>query len=683
MGKNGDKNKFVELRMQAQTFLAQKPQQEDIQKLIHELDTHQIELELQNEDLRNTQEELEKSRHRYADLYDFAPMAYMTVSDKGIILEANLTAGDMLGVARGQLLNRPFSEFILAEDQDLFYLHRKKLLESRLQQSYEMRFQKKDGSSFHALVETGIYADSSDPADQFRVMVSDISTHKEIELAKLRRLKNRYQAIVMDQNELICRFDPQGRITFVNDAYCRYFGVNHTDILGTTILPNIHEDDLPLVSDLLKTLTPLKPDKTIELRMYLSDGTIAWQQWCGRALYDQAENVIKYQAVGRDITKEKKAEEKLQNEIQLRQLFLDALPCIAMLLQLETRQIVASNKAAVAVGAVPGKKCYESWIQREKPCSWCLVPKILSTNEPLNNQFWALGIYWDAYWIPVTKNLYLHYLFDITEKEKNRVALKKANDELEQRVMERTLELQQLHTQLLHSEKLAAVGNLSASIAHEFNNPLQSVMTIVKGIEQYSSLDTKEKKLLSLALQECSRMKNLIADLRDFFQPTSGETVHVDLHVILDALLLISKKDFNSREIRIVKKYGDNIPPIMAVADQLKQVFLNLMNNAADACENGGIITFTTEKIGEHIAVHIEDNGKGIDPENMAHIFEPFFTTKPEQKGSGLGLSVSYGIIQKHGGRIDVKSEHGKGSTFSILLPVESAYNDQELNTAG
>ena len=682
MGKDAEKNKFSELRMRAQTLLDQKPEQtdllqKDVQKLIHELDTYQIELELQNEDLRNTQENLENSHRRYADFYDFAPVAYMTVSDKGLILEANLTAGDMLGVARAQLLNRPFSEFLLAEDQDLFYLHRKKLLETRLQKSYEMRFQKKDGSSFHGLVETGIYADSSDPAGQFRVTVSDISIHKEIELATLRRVKNRYQAIVMDQNELICRFDPQGRVTFVNDAYCRYFGVSHTDILGTNFLPNIHEDDLPLLGDLLKTLTPLKPDKIIELRMYLADGKIAWQQWCGRALYDQAENVIKYQAVGRDITKEKQAEEKLQNEIQLRQLFLDALPCIAMLLQLETRQIVASNKAAVAVGAVPGKKCYASWIQGEKSCSWCLAHKIRSTKETLNDQFWALGIYWDAYWVPVTKNLYLHYLFDITEKEKNREALRKANDELEQRVMERTLELQQLHTQLLHSEKLAAIGNLSASIAHEFNNPLQSVMTIVKGIEQYSSLDKKEKNLLTLALQECSRMKNLIADLRDFFQPTSGETVYVDLHTILDALLLISKKDFTSRKITIVKKYGDNIPPIMAVADQLKQVFLNLMNNAADACENGGIITISTKKNEEYIAVHIEDNGKGIDSENMAHIFEPFFTTKPELKGTGLGLSVSYGIIKQHGGRIDVKSERGKGSTFSVLLPIESANNEQ------
>ena len=173
-------------------------------------------------------------------------------------------------------------------------------------------------------------------------------------------------------------------------------------------------------------------------------------------------------------------------------------------------------------------------------------------------------------------------------------------------------------------------------------------------------------------------MKNLIANLRDFFQPTSGELGLVDLHATLDALLLMCKKDFHIRKITVVRKYGDNIPHIMAVADQLKQVFLNLLNNAADACEGGGVITVTTKAIdAKNIAIHIDDNGDGIDSANLEHIFEPFFTTKPAMKGTGLGLSVSYGIIKKHGGRIEVQSERGRGSTFSVYLPVESVNNEQ------
>ena len=338
MPKTTKKNTLTDLRTRAQSLLALQPEKtiayhDDIKNLVHELDTYQIELELQNEELRHVQEELEKSRDRYADLYDFAPVAYLTVSTKGLILEANLTAGRMLGIARGQLINRLFSEFIVPDNQDVFYLHRKQLLETRQQQSYDLRLQKKDGSYFDALVETAVNSESGIPPVQFRIMVSDISSRKEAELAQIRTLKDRYWGIVMDQSELICRFDPQGRLTFVNDAYCRYFNVNYWHLLGTPFLPNIHPDDLPLVKDYFKNLAQAKPEKSIEYRVVLQDGKTYWQHWCGRALYDSEGKVFEYQAVGRDITRLKETEKQLQGELRMRQLFMDALPCVALLLK--------------------------------------------------------------------------------------------------------------------------------------------------------------------------------------------------------------------------------------------------------------------------------------------------------------------------------------------------------------
>jgi PAS domain S-box-containing protein len=689
MEKDSGKNKFSELRKKAQAFLASKPEQAaqktdgysvDVRQLVHELETYQIELEMQNEDLRTTQQEFEKAHRRYTEFYDFAPIAFLTANEKGLILEANLTAGDMLGVMRGQLLNRRLSDFICPDDQDIFYLRWKKLVEMRQQQSYDLRLLRSDGALFHGQIDTTAHTTANDPPSQFRIIISDISIRKEAELAKIRRIKNRYRAIVMDQTELICRFDPQGRITFVNDAYCRHFGVNHQDILGTYFLPAVHQDDLPLVQDHFKNLTQFKPDKTIEHRVHLPDGKVHWQQWCGSAIYDKSGQAVEYQAVGRDITQLKEAEEKLRNEVRLRQLFMDALPCIALLLENHTRRIVASNKTAAAVGVTPGELCYTSWLHRKTPCPWCQAPNLWQNGAPRNAQFRNNDIYWDAYWVPVDENLYLHYAFDNTEKQKTKDALKKAHDELEKRVVERTLALEESHAQLLHSEKLAAIGNLSASIAHEFNNPLQGVMTIIKGILRYVPLEKKEEELIALALQECHRMKNLIADLRDFFRPSSDQPTRVNLHAALDALLLLSKKDFHTRDITVDKKFGDNIPPIMAVADQLKQVFLNLLNNAADACEGAGVITITTEACdADNVVVHIADNGTGISAENMAHIFEPFFTTKPNRKGTGLGLSVSYGIIKNHEGRIEVVSECNKGSRFSVFLPVEGIHHAERV----
>ena len=243
-------------------------------------------------------------------------------------------------------------------------------------------------------------------------------------------------------------------------------------------------------------------------------------------------------------------------------------------------------------------------------------------------------------------------------------------DHLEALVNERTMELRKSHAQLLHSEKLSAVGSLSASIAHEFNSPLQSVTTVLNELSEYAALAEDDQTMVSLALQECHRMKDLLANLMDFYRPTSGILEQVDLHAVLEALLLISKKELLTRRISVVKKYADNLPPVIGVADQLKQVLVNLLNNASYASDRGGTITLATTTTEDGVVLRIEDTGTGINQKNLCRIFEPFFTTKPETEGTGLGLSVSYGIIKAHGGRIEVESEVGKGSVFSVFLPL-------------
>jgi signal transduction histidine kinase len=247
-----------------------------------------------------------------------------------------------------------------------------------------------------------------------------------------------------------------------------------------------------------------------------------------------------------------------------------------------------------------------------------------------------------------------------------------ANCDLEKRVEERTLELRKAHGQLLHAEKLSAIGSLSASIAHEFNNPLQSVMTVIKGIHKHSSLDENEKFLMDLALKECQRMRNLIKSLHDFNRPSSGKWAKLDIHQTIESVLHLGKYHYGKRGITVVKDYGIDLPHINAVADQVKQVLLNLLNNACDACEDsGGTITISTatDDAG-YLKIAIRDSGKGIPPELISKLFEPFFTTKPESKGTGLGLSVCHDIVKKHGGRIEVESALGRESLFTVFLPI-------------
>ncbi len=251
--------------------------------------------------------------------------------------------------------------------------------------------------------------------------------------------------------------------------------------------------------------------------------------------------------------------------------------------------------------------------------------------------------------------------------------LQKAHDELEERIKKRTAELQLAHDQLLHTEKLSAIGELSASIAHEFNNPLFGIRTVLGGIKQRAPLDKDDSELVDMAVQECDRMKYLIQDLQDFNRPTSGEMAPLDVHKAIDSILLLFKNEFKQQKIMVEKQYAANLPTIQAVPDQIRQILLNLLRNAGDAIQKGGgTIAITTEILDEKkVAIQIRDSGVGIKPEDLDHIFEPFFSTKPEVTGTGLGLAVSYGIIKKHQGDIKVKSEVGKGTTFTIILPID------------
>lgn len=228
----------------------------------------------------------------------------------------------------------------------------------------------------------------------------------------------------------------------------------------------------------------------------------------------------------------------------------------------------------------------------------------------------------------------------------------------------------QLEKQLQHATKMQAIGTLSASIAHEFNNPLAGITNIIHGIKRRAQYDDKDGELLNMAIEECSRIKGLIKTLQDFNRPSSDKFAPMDIHKTLESLLLLCNQRYDSKGIALKKRYANFLPQIIAVADQIKQVLLNLINNAIEACNENGEIKIETEVKETTVRISVVDNGKGIELHNRDKIFDPFFTTKSEVKGTGLGLSVSYGIVKRHGGEIQVESKPGEGSTFTLVLPI-------------
>ena len=234
-------------------------------------------------------------------------------------------------------------------------------------------------------------------------------------------------------------------------------------------------------------------------------------------------------------------------------------------------------------------------------------------------------------------------------------------------------ELQRQREALYQTEKLAALGTLSAGIAHEMNNPLGIITSRI----EVMLLDAEEQNVPAQVLEDLrvlhratQRVARIATNLRSFARQTPREHAHIDLNAVVHETLLLMQKPLEVDGIRLVTSLDTAIPPIMGDAGTLQQVLLNLVTNAREAMGQGGEIRIETGPAAERagwVRIAISDTGPGISPEELSKVFDPFYTTKTT--GTGLGLSVSYGIIQDHHGTVDVQSAPGKGTTFVLAFP--------------
>ena len=289
-----------------------------------------------------------------------------------------------------------------------------------------------------------------------------------------------------------------------------------------------------------------------------------------------------------------------------------------------------------------------------------------------------------------------------------------ALSEEHERVQRRNEEIEKAHgalqsaqAQLIQSEKLASVGQLAAGVAHEINNPIGFIMSNLGTLKTYAELmsrliagyrqladgvraDNVDKnaleelakleedediefvledivELMADSIQGTVRVKDIVQGLKSFSRVDEAKVSDEDLHAGLEATLKVVANEIKYK-CEVVKAFGD-LPPVPCNLAQVNQVFMNLLVNAAQAMESQGTVTITTSSDEQFAYVEIRDTGSGIPEDKIGSIFDPFFTTKPVGSGTGLGLSISYGIIQDHGGSIEVQSEVGKGTAFTVKLP--------------
>jgi signal transduction histidine kinase len=249
--------------------------------------------------------------------------------------------------------------------------------------------------------------------------------------------------------------------------------------------------------------------------------------------------------------------------------------------------------------------------------------------------------------------------------------LRAAREELQERVVAQRM----AESRLVQAAKLAAVGEMAAGIAHELNNPLTTVSGFAELVLEELPEGSSAWNDMELVLREAQRARGVVRRLLDFARQSESARVRSDINeIIMDVLALVNHL-LRISGIQLFTDLSDGIPWISVDRNQIKQVILNLVHNALHAMPTGGELHITTDRRRrnqrEWLAMSLADTGIGIAPENIERVFEPFFTTRSKDGGTGLGLSVTYGIIADHGGLIDVESQVGKGSTFTVWLPVE------------
>ncbi|HME42250.1 MAG TPA: PAS domain S-box protein [Syntrophorhabdales bacterium] len=723
--KSGSGQKPDALRKQAERRLSERitptlPQ--DAQKLLHELEVHQIELEMQNEALRQAQDTIIASRERYADLYDFAPVGYFTFDHMGLIAEVNLTGASLLGVERSRLSKKPFSLFVAASSRDVFHRHYRDVLRTGTAGTCELQLTRKDGTSFYASVHSVPVRDAEGNPTGARSAIGDITERKQAEetqrlLAAVQEEKDRISALVNSIQDEVWFADTQKRFTLANPSALREFGLD----------PDSGMD----VEKLAQSLEVYRPDGTVrpvdeapplralqgevvrnqeEMIRTPGNGELRYRQVTSAPVRDRTGAIIGSVSVVRDITERKRAERALRDSEARYHSLVEFSPD-AILVHAEGKYVYANPAGMRLFGARSSEEVIGS--------------DVLESIHPDHRESMAHRIE-EACAGAVTSLAEIRFLRldgstvdtevtcrqvefggrpaiqivarDITARKRVEEALKKAHDELELRVQERTAELSQayekleaemaertkIEEKLLQAQKMEAIGTLAGGIAHDFNNILAGMIGFSELAVDEIPANSKARRHLKKVLEAGLRARKLVKQILAFSRKSGVEQKQLSLAPLVHethALLRASLPATIQMPLAITTSDDD----VLADPTQIQQVLMNLATNAAYAMrDEGGQLTIGVSSVtfspgdplpdpdmeaGAYVKLTVKDTGTGMTEEVRQRIFDPFFTTKEREKGTGMGLAVVYGIVKSHGGAITVQSEAGQGSTFEVFLP--------------
>ncbi len=367
------------------------------------------------------------------------------------------------------------------------------------------------------------------------------------------------------------------------------------------------------------------------------------------------------------------------------------------------RDIIEVNKSflrqmGLSRKQVIGSKCYDIFQSLNYPCNqsydFCPLREVAFNKRPRQRVLSRVDHNGERHYIEVTIFPVMERGFeilrfieisrDITERKKEEEEL---TLRLETMVQERTRQLKETHSKLIHKDKMASLGVLSASMVHEINNPIAGTLNLIMLLKRIMDEETltpqnldQFRRYLDLMETETRRVSGIVSNLLAFSRQSKMEPTPLNLNQLIEKTLLLNSNLLRINNVKVEKRLHHGLPQIIGSEDQLLQVFVNFVSNAAEAMESvaGGTLSIESRyyPVNKRILVSFKDTGIGIPRKNLTKLFEPFFTTKRKGKGLGLGLSLAYGIIEEHGGTISVESEVGKGTTIDVELPLKKNPTD-------
>jgi PAS domain S-box-containing protein len=336
---------------------------------------------------------------------------------------------------------------------------------------------------------------------------------------------------------------------------------------------------------------------------------------------------------------------------------------------------------------VVGRKCHELFWDGPHDCETCPGRIALETGRSAeaerevlrgNGERQVFRIQAYPVVLPVEGPAgFVEYVSEVTLQRKMEEELKRHATRLEEIVRERTLRLREAQEQMIHKEKIAALGQMAAGVAHEIGNPLSSLSSIVRSFTADPGREGGREEKLRVMQEQVDRIARIVRELVDFSRPSSFGKNLMHVNEVLRTAMGIARYDERFKGVHVITSLDHDIPALKLDGDQLLQVFLNILLNAADAMRGSGTLTVSSRRMNHSVAVRFGDSGPGIAEESLSRIFEPFFTTKDVGKGAGLGLSVSYGIIQGMGGSIRASNQAGRGALFTVEIPLPDTGGDR------